>query len=67
LEYLDRVGVPSKVCTESELVAEILPAAPRRVSVFLGGTNSGAKFPRLCSAEVTEISVPGAGWNSVQG
>ena len=67
LDDLDGVRVPCKVGPDLDLRAEILPTAPCRASVLLGGCNIRLKFPRLCNAEVTEVIISGRLWQSVQG
>jgi len=67
LDDLDGVRVPCKVGPDLDLRAEVLPMAPYRASVLLGGRNIRLKFPRLCNEEVTEVIISGPLWQSVQG
>jgi len=59
LDDLNGVRVPCKVGPDVDLRAEVLPTAPCRASVFLGGCNIRLKFPRLCNAEVIEVIILG--------
>jgi len=59
LDDLNGVRVPCKVGPGLDLRAEVLPTAPCRASVLLGGCNIGLKFPRLCNAEVIEAIILG--------
>jgi len=59
LDDLNGIWVPCKVGPDLDLSAEVLPMAPCRASVFLGGRNMRLKFPRLCNEEVTEVIISG--------
>jgi len=67
LDDLNGIWVPCKVGPDLGLSAEVLPLAPCRASMLLGGCNIRLKFPRLCNEEVIEVIISGQLWQSIQG
>ena len=66
LEGSNGAWAPRQICCKVMLFTEVLPASPGGGSVSLGGCNMRLKFPRLCNAEITEESISGRLWQSVQ-